>query len=146
VGTREIRRARREALVAEVRDNPDIRLPAEVTKLCRHLADELVDSRDGFRRQNMPALAYQYFTDMATVFGNVRTVLKPGSAFAVVVGPNNTTINGDLVLIDTPKLVAATAVKAGWRLERIDPLDTYPRYDLHQRNSIRSESLLVFRS
>ena len=100
---------------------------------------------DGFRRRNMPALIYGYFCDMAEVLKNVRQSLKPSGIFALIVGPNKTTLGGEPIIVDTPKLLADTATLHGWCIADIIELNTYQRFDIHQRNSIKTESLVLLK-
>lgn len=91
----------------------------------------------------MPALLYRYFADMAQVFDNVRRHVRSGGSFALVVGANRTTINGQQMAIDTPRLLYELGQHHGWSWAEVVPLETYQRFDVHQRNSIRSEALVV---
>jgi len=92
IGNREIARGHREALELHIRQ--DNSLTASAARLCRSLLKAVGGSSDGFRRQNVPALAYQYFTDMSLVMGTVRRLVKKGGYFALLVGPNRTTLGG----------------------------------------------------
>jgi hypothetical protein len=52
-------------------------------------------------------------------------------------------MNGREYVIDTPRLLMAVGEKCGFHPLFERPMDTYQRYDLHQRNSVGSETLLV---
>ena len=63
----------------------------------------------------------------------------------MVVGPNRTTLDGEMLIIDTPHLLGLVAETVGWKVEESLALDAYQRFDLHQQNSITSERLVVLR-
>lgn len=142
IGNREIDKRERAEDEARILAKTDA-LPPSVTRLCRTTLSLVHKSTDGFRRQNMPALLYRYFSDMARVFANVRSLVRPGGYFALVVGSNRTTLGGHAVTIDTPRLLKTIAEHAGWRPVELMRLDAYQRYDVHQKNSIRAEKLLL---
>jgi len=143
-GNREITMQERKKLEQAIEINDD-HLPDECLQLCRRLKEAIGRSNDGFRRQNVPALAYQYLTDMALAFKNIHPLLKAGAPFALVVGKNQTTLGGQLFIIDTPHLLVLLAEHNGFTLQETLELNTYQRYDIHQDNSIRSEVLIVLR-
>ena len=71
--------------------------------------------------------------------------LRKGGWLAFIVGPNRTSLGGTEFLIDTPALLAATGAQVGLEVHEIHELNAYSRYDVHSRNSIREERLLVMR-
>jgi site-specific DNA-methyltransferase (cytosine-N4-specific) len=140
IGNRELGTKERATLEQEIASSA---LPEDVRALC-HRAQKLSASpEDGFRRKNVPALLLRYFRDMQAVFKNVLPWVQPSGFFAMVVGPNRTVLGGQEIPIDTPSLLAQVAVAEGWMLREIVPLNAYQRYDLHQRNAIREEALVV---
>jgi SAM-dependent methyltransferase len=143
-GTRELRSSRERALNAAIAGDAH-ELPSTAVDLCRHMQG-LLSTKDGFRRQRMPALVYGYFADIARMLANVQEVLRPHAPFALLVGRNQTTLGGEVIAIDTPSLIADVAKHMGWGSTRLTDLETYPRYSLHSRNSIRSETLVVLES
>lgn len=143
IGTREITNRNRNSLEDEI--STDDVLPASVRALCLDLLTAAAGSTNGFRRKNMPALVYRYFRDMHKAFARIAPALGKAGKLALVVGPNKTTLSGNEFIIDTPKLLGETAESAGeWRLQEVIQLDAYQRYDMHQRNSIRQESLVLW--
>jgi SAM-dependent methyltransferase len=144
IGNREISPQERLKIEQCLNANSD-RLPDECWSLCCDLRQALNEGSDGFRRQNVPALIYKYLVDMARMFEQVRQLLKPGAPFALVVGPNRTWLGGQSFVIDTPHLLSLLAESKGFRAHESVGLDTYQRYDVHQANSIRSETLIVLR-
>jgi site-specific DNA-methyltransferase (cytosine-N4-specific) len=143
IGSREIstqeRRSRELLIRARAQD-----LPRSVSKSCRSLLRSL-DSRDGFRRQNLPALLHRYFTGMRAFMISVQPYLKSGGQIAMVVGKNETTIGGKRQTIDTPELLADTAESVGYSVSDVLALDVYQRFGLHAANGIRRESLVLLR-
>jgi site-specific DNA-methyltransferase (cytosine-N4-specific) len=146
IGTREIVDKERHKIEELIRDPRGSDLPGSVLDLCQQMLRLASRPENGFRRRNMPALTYQYFTDMARVFRRVRSVIRRGGCFALVVGRNRSLLGGKSVLIDTPKLLLDVAFSTGWRPSMRIELNTYQRFDVHQRNSIRNECLIVARS
>jgi hypothetical protein len=145
IGARELSTTERRALDEEIRSGSDL-LPASVFKLCRDMLHAAELPGNGFRRQNTPALLFRYCRDMAGFFHSVRPAMKPGAPIALVVGCNRTTLGGRDFAIDTPALLVDIAKHCGYTFIRDEPMDTYPRYDMHQRNAINAETLIVVAS
>jgi len=124
--------------------NNSRRLPTEIYNFCLDLKNS-IGNDDGFRRQAIPSLLYRYFSKMKISFENLFPYLKEDSNFLLIVGKNHTTLNGNKRVIDTPLLLANLAEKIGWKCLEISPLETYKRYDLHSKNSIKYESLIVLK-
>ncbi len=142
IGSRELGGRERRELETQIRERPDL-LPASVCNVCQNLLESASMPGNGFRRRNVPALVYRYFRDMARFFVNVRRALRPGAPVALVVGTNRTTLGGTKFEIDTPALLLDTAAHHGYAPVLDRRMDTYPRYDLHQQNSIDAERLIV---
>jgi len=142
-GSREILETKRRILEDAIINKDSEGIPNSVFKLCNQMLLATEFSDDGFRRRNMPALIYSYFSDMADVLKSVKSVLKQSGIFALVVGRNRTCLNGQNISIDTPKLLQDMAVYNGWNVLDAIELNTYQRFDLHKQNSIRTESLLL---
>ncbi len=144
IGNREI--TEKERLLAEKAiDINDANLPLPCIKICQLLKESVDREKDGFRRRNMPSLIYKYLTDMADVFENLFYILKPDAPLAMIIGRNTTCLGGKFLTIDTPHYLTLLAEKNGFRLQEKIELNTYPRYDIHQTNSIRTETLLILR-
>jgi site-specific DNA-methyltransferase (cytosine-N4-specific) len=142
IGNREISNRGRLAWEKVLQDNQS-GLPAACWHFCCELAAAVDPEKDGFRRQNMPALAYQYFSDMARMFEQVRRLLRPAAQFVLLVGSNQTKLGGRQFVIDTPTLLSIIAEEHGFKKVEGLELDTYQRYDVHQLNSIRTETMLI---
>jgi hypothetical protein len=141
IGNREIGNSERIRLELALRENVH-ELPHGCITLCRELL-AAVGGRDGFRRQNVPALIYKYFVDMSKSFEQIRGVMKPKSRAAIVIGPNSTTLGGREFVIDTTKYLTSIACTKRFNLREELKLDTYQRFDIHRANSITAETLLL---
>jgi site-specific DNA-methyltransferase (cytosine-N4-specific) len=117
-------------------------LPPQLASLCRKLLMTL-SAKDGFRRQAVPMLIYRYLADMRRVFVGLPKVLHKGARLAFLVGPNHTTLSGERFDIDTPSALTLIASELEFRIKEVIPLQTYQRYALHQKNSIRGETLTI---
>ena len=119
-------------------------LTKSVYKYCLELNESLSED-DGFRRQAVPYLMYRYFSDMQAMFISVKNSLKLNAPFALVVGHNHTTLGGKRFDVDTPELLKEVAVSVGWKHQESFPLQAYHRYDLHSKNAVKHETLLILR-
>lgn len=140
-GTRELRKSEINSLVIEIRENKR-KLPFHLNNYINMLQSSL-SSTDGFRRQAVPALLYNYFSDMRDMFKNVSNQLKKNGKFALVVGTNSTTLGGQKFVVDTPEWLVYIAESIGWTVQLTSKLETYKRYDMHSANSINEETLLI---
>lgn len=119
-------------------------LPAEAAQFCQRLA-RAVGASDGFRRQAVPALLYRYLVGMRDAFAGLHRLLRHDGRMAWVVGVNQTTLGGEPIIINTPELLTIVAEAAGFTAEQRIGLQAYQRYGVHQKNSIREETVLIFR-
>ena len=117
----------------------------EVWELCKSLKGAYDPNRDGFRRQNTPAVVYRYFAGMTRIMSIAAKYLNKDGTLAFIIGPNRTSIGGTTFRIDTPQLLAATGRHIGLVEHAMHKLDAYSRYDVHSRNAIREETLLLMR-
>ncbi len=143
-GNREITTQERLRIEQAIDTNAD-NLPTECFLLCRKLKESIDKNKDGFRRQNVPALIYKYLVDMGLMFRQVGKLLRKDAPFALVVGKNQTRLGGQTTIIDTPRLLTLLAEQNGFSVKETVELDTYKRYDVHQVNSINSETLIILR-
>ena len=145
IGNREIQNRERLSIESELRANR-AELPQEAIDFCHHLLDLADHKSHGFRRRNVPALAYKYLAEMGEMFVSVGRLVNRGGCYALLVGRNTTTLRGKEVVIDTPALLASVASSRGWSVEEMLPFEAYHRFDIHQKNSIREEVLMVLRN
>ena len=143
IGNREIGQLHRTQLEEALESNTS-NLPSNVFDLCHKMKKLAKLPCNGFRRRNVPALMYRYFSDIQKVMRNVSAILKGRGAFALVVGRNRTTLGGKELLIDTPRLLVDIGKSIGFEVQSFIKLDTYHRYDVHRKNSITSENLIIF--
>lgn len=142
-GSREITTSERKRLEAVMADS---NLPPAALDVCRSLLARVEETGTaGFRRRNTPALLFRYLHDMSAAFAEVLTTVREGATFALVVGRNRTNIGGVETIIDTPRLLADVAEHRGWIVDEVLELDAYQRFSMHQRNSIRTEALVMLR-
>jgi SAM-dependent methyltransferase len=142
IGTREIVGKDRNGAEQEFRMSAR-ELPDRISGLCIRAHDLVIASADGFRRRNVPALLWRYFTNMKAVFAAAHDAMTQHAKFALVVGPNRSHLGGEEVVVDTPALLASVAESVGWNVEELIELDAYPRFDLHRENSITTEKLVI---
>ena len=102
------------------------------------------DTDAGFRKRALPFALARYFFEMSIVFDELRHVEEPGSPNLWVIGTNRTRLLELEIIIPTPQLLGHVAKAAGFKHIRFERLDAYGRYDIHSKNSIRSETLLSF--
>lgn len=144
IGNREIQDKERGEFAFQIRHNAAA-LPESVIAFCRRLLELADHKTHGFRRLNVPALAYKYLVDMGSMFASVLSVMRSNGRYGLLVGRNSTTLRGEEILIDTPQLLADVAASRGWEVDETLSFETYHRYDVHQSNSIREEVLLILR-
>jgi SAM-dependent methyltransferase len=144
IGNREIQDKERHSLETQIKANT-AGLPDGVIGFCRRLLVLADHESHGFRRRNVPALVYKYLSDMASMFATVKTIIRAGGSYALLVGRNSTVLRGEEILIDTPQLLSDVATSRGWKVDETVTFETYHRFDVHQSNSIREEVLLVLR-
>ena len=145
IGNREISDAERKQAEAALKAN-GANLPQDVSAFCKRLLKIADHPEHGFRKRNVPALIYKYFWQMSEMFEAVRFGLRKGGKYALLVGSNRTTLGGEEVLINTPQLLASVAVAKGWSVDEMLSFETYQRFDVHQKNSIRDEILIILRN
>jgi len=145
IGNREISDAERVQIEAAVEVNA-AKLPLEVSAFCKMLLKMADHQEHGFRKRNVPALVYKYFWQMSEMFETVRKVVRIGGKYALLVGANRTTLRGEEMLINTPQLLASVAASRGWSVDEMLSFETYHRYAVHQKNSIRGEVLVILRN
>lgn len=141
IGSREIRGRNKKSLLLELNEN-HLKLPIDQFNYCLMLKNSL-SSSDGFRRQAVPILLYRYFVDMSNSFRAVRSVMKDGAHYALIVGGNHTVLGGKRYDIDTPAHLAGLSKSCGWHVQEIIPLQTYQRYGYNINNAINSEALII---
>ncbi len=144
-GSREIRRRARKEAEADLLDQSAFEtLPCAVVTAIRniHTANSSVDV--GFRRANMAALLWRYFTDIKANLVQVAHVMKFGAKAFYVVGDSRTKAGGFWVSIETCKNIQQIGAMVG--LREIDTIDidvTTENYK-HIRNAITRNKVIIF--
>ena len=144
IGTREIDNLTRREFEEDIISNKS-HLSEKTTTLCNEMLVYSKKKGNGFRRENMPALTYKYFSDMADAFSTVRGLMKKKGVFALVVGRNKTSLGGKDFIIETPELLVSEATQRGFIHVDTIELNAYMRYDIHRNNSIKTESLIILK-
>jgi DNA modification methylase len=145
-GSREIRAAAKSQLERKI-DDADWGTIDSVT--ARSVISEVrkrnTNSDSGFRRQNMPALLYRYFTDMTTVMRNLDDLLKPGAFAFFVIGDTKTEAGGKTVLIRSGQVLQETAESLGWDVLDVIPISVTTENRPHNKHSITSNDIIWFK-
>jgi len=145
-GHRNIKKTTRRKLDSRIEENAED-LPDRIHSFIREMLDTVRASDIGFRRRNTPALLYNYFSDMQDNFRAVRDVVKPGCPYALVVGVNKTSPDGENeTVIPTPDFLREIGIACGFEEAAVEELDTYQRYGIHHSNSITDEKLIVIKA
>lgn len=121
-------------------------LPDSVVGISRRIAHENTTGSVGFRRRDVAPLLYRYFSRMAFTFETWAKVLDPGETAVLVVGANSTVSGtGNSIAIPTPELTADLAESRGFAVVEMIGLETWPRYGIHHKNSVRGESAVILK-
>ena len=144
IGSREMRGKARQELLQRLQENAD-NLPSAQSDICITLQRTL-NERDGFRRRAVPLLLYRYFSSMKKSFKAVKSLMKSGAPYGLIVGHNRTIIGGVQHEINTPAHLASLAVAEGWQVDELIPLQTYRRYGYHVSNAVSAETLIILRN
>lgn len=142
-GSRDFRGKDRDRWSTAFANNSD-ELPDEIWEFCMFLENSLIPE-DGFRKRSVPTLLYRYFYFMKNMFERMAALTKTGVPFILVVGVNSTNIGGKKTIIDTPDLLIPIANSVGWSTDAVLDMETYRRFEIHKRNSVSKEKILVFR-
>src|SRR5581483_9416599 len=129
-------------LWSERLEGPKHELPRDVVELCRLVSSSTSD-RDGFRRKATPGLLYRYFANMRDSLLALRRAMHRGERAVFIVGQNRTRAGDDKIVIDTPVLLGSTAETAGFAVDELFALETWPRFGLHHTNGIADESAVL---
>jgi site-specific DNA-methyltransferase (cytosine-N4-specific) len=71
--------------------------------------------------------------------------IKKGGYYCLIVGKNRSRIGNKDTIIDTPHYLSIIAESVGYSVKGMIPLETYQRYDVHLKNSIDKETLIILR-
>lgn len=145
-GSREISRGDRIALEARIDADDFASIPsATAQRIVTEVRRKNLGSAAGFRRQNMAALLYRYFADMAAVMRNLDDALAPGASAFFVIGDNRTEAGGQVVRISNAQVFREVADSLGWTTERTVPITVTKEDFAHNRNAITRNDILWFK-
>lgn len=144
-GSREIRSRERQVAESELlADTATEKLPIPVVHAIRKIYKANHSADVGFRRANMAALLWRYFTDMMANLYQMSRVMKSGARAFYVVGDSRTRAGEDWVQIETCRSIRHIGVMAG--LVHIEDLNidvTTENYK-HIKNAITENKVIVF--
>jgi len=144
IGNREVSEKMRRDYIARYREEKS-RLPAAITNLIDKI-DELNNSHEvGFRRRNLSALLFKYFSDMKSVIRSMNDSLRAGGSAYIVVGNNHTTAGGERIDINTAQLLATLADQVGFVVEPSLSMDMLASRDIFRKNTMATEEILYLR-
>jgi len=144
-GSREIRRATRQALEEKIQSSGGANeLPKGTINFIREIYDANSSANVGFRRANMAALLFRYFLDMTDNLVQMERVLKPGAKAFYVVGDSRTQAGGRWVAIETCKHVRDIGRKAGLTYVESIPIDVTTEAYKHIKNAITENQIIIF--
>jgi hypothetical protein len=144
IGNREIRPAERIRVESEFLDGfSSCPLPAEVKAMILDIYQRNAAADVGFRRKNMAALLYQYFSDMRHVMAEAAYMLKRRGKFALVVGNNVTTAGGERIPIETDRYLGLIGQDLGLDLVEELPITVTTDGLAHSKNAIRGNTVVI---
>ena len=119
-------------------------LPAEVVGQIRqiHYANQLTDV--GFRRANMSALLWRYFTDIKATLEQIKLAMKPGASAFYLVGDNRTKAGDSWVRIATGAHIKSIAEVVGLRHVNSEEITVTTENYRHIKNAITRNHVLQF--
>lgn len=144
-GSREIRRSVKQELEQELlSESATDRLPEPVVKSLRSILAANRSVQVGFRRENMGALLWRYFCDMAENIQAIETVLKPGATAYYVVGNSKTKAGYDWTTIDTCGFLIEIAKRVGLEARTMLDISVTTENYHHIKNAITENAVLEF--
>lgn len=98
----------------------------------------------GFRRKNMAALLYRYFSDMTKVLSNLDNAVKQGGNLFFVIGDNKTYHEEKALLIKSGKVLEEIGKELGWKLNEVIPITVTQENRFHNKNGITDNDIIWF--
>lgn len=103
------------------------------------------NSEGGFRKQNMAALLYRYFSDLTGVMKNLDKAVKPDGSVFFVIGDTKTEAGGKVVSIKSGQVIKEIGVDMGWNLVDTISITVTTEDRPHSKNSITENDIIWFR-
>lgn len=119
-------------------------LPKKLIVELRDIHRRNVADGAGFRRLNMPALLFRYFTDMHANLANVTRVLKSGGKAYYVVGNSKTEVGGKWLPIRTTEWILELGRREGLKGSRLLDISVTTENLKHIRHAITENAVLEF--
>lgn len=144
-GSREIAKAEKAAVEELLFSRAALdNLPKGLIKELRDIHKRNVADGAGFRRLNMPALLYRYFTDMRSNLANIAKVLRPGGSAFYVVGDSKTEVGGQWFPIRTTEWLMHIGEMEGLSPSRFINISVTTENMKHIRHAITENAVLRF--
>lgn len=144
-GSREIRRSERKETEARLLDDSAFdALPHEVVTAIRDIYKANSSVEVGFRRANMSALLWRYFTDMRDNLIQISRVMKFGAKAFYVIGDSRTNAGGSWVRIETCRNIRLIGEMTGLRTVDTIDIDVTTEIYKHIKNAITRNQVIVF--
>jgi hypothetical protein len=144
-GSREIRRSAKQAAEEMLVSKAAIHiLPKGVVKEVREIHGLNTTNDVGFRRANMAALLWRYYSDMKENLVRVSSALKPGAKAFYVLGDSRTNAGGNWTQIRTCQNVALIGEFVGLKYIDSISIDVTTENYKHIKNAITENRVLVF--
>ena len=142
IGNREISDSRRRIGEAQMFVN-EAGLPQGVLDHFLTIHKRNIETGGGFRRRNMAALLYKYFSDMQETFRQVYQVLDGGGYYVVVIGNSTTSVGDEVYEIRTDDWLTEIATVQGFRHCESLRMTDQAAYMRHSRNMIKGETIII---
>jgi site-specific DNA-methyltransferase (cytosine-N4-specific) len=142
IGNREISDVRRRAIETRMFVN-SAGLPQTLLDHFLKIHQGNIATGGGFRRRNMAALLYKYFSDMQETFRQVYQALDQGGYYAVVIGNSTTNVGDEVYEIRTDDWLTEIAVAQGFLHRESIPMTDQAGYMRHSRNMIKGETIII---
>jgi DNA methylase len=124
----------------------ELMMPKQAKELISKILDLNRRGEVGFRRRNVAANLYRYFSGMSKTVSELVRVLRKGGSCAMVIGDNYTIAGGDTkVDIPTTKLLEQTMELHGLRMSRRIILTPTPAYMRYANQMIQNEYIVIAR-
>lgn len=104
-----------------------------------------LNSDVGFRKQNMAALLYRYFSDMSLVAQNLNKCVKPDGSVFFVIGDTKTEAGDKWVSIKSGQVLKELGLSLGWELVDVIPITVTTEDRPHSKNSITENDIIWFK-
>ncbi len=145
-GTREIKISSRKVYDDKIRNHDYQNIISTLAKdLISQIYLENSEADVGFRRKNMAALLYMYFSDMTEVMQNIDYAIKKDGHICIVIGDTQTTTGTGTRIINTAEILKQTCELLGWKLKETIPISVTTENYMHIENAITKNVIFVFK-